>query len=69
MLRPHEGLLVMSVLNFSNQVSGTSAFDEEIPNGDIDPKELQLAMTEIGFALFELGAGILVAAHSEGVIK
>ena len=47
MLRPHEGLLVMSVLNFSNQVSGTSAFDEEIPKGAIDPKELQLAMTLI----------------------
>jgi DNA end-binding protein Ku len=47
MLRPHDGLLVMSVLNFSNQVAGTSAFDEEIPKGDVDPKELQLAMTLI----------------------
>ncbi len=43
MLRPHDGLLVMSILNFSNQVAGTSAFDEEIPKGTIDEKELDLA--------------------------
>ncbi len=47
MLRPHDGLLVMSVLNFANQVSGTSAFDEEIPKGTVDPQELNLAKTLI----------------------
>ncbi len=47
MLRPHEGLLVMSVLNFSTQVTGTTAFEEEIPKGTVDPKELQLAQVLI----------------------
>ena len=47
LLRPHEGLLVMSVLNFNNQVSSPAAFDEEIPKGDVDPQELQLAKTLI----------------------
>lgn len=47
MLRPHDGVLVMSVLNFANQVSNTSAFGDEIPKGDIDAQELQLARTLI----------------------
>jgi DNA end-binding protein Ku len=47
MLRPHDGILVMSVLNLSHQVTGTSAFEEEIPKGTVDAKELQLAETLI----------------------
>src|SRR5262249_27405748 len=47
MLRPHNGLLVMSVESFATQVSGTTAFDEEIPKGPVDPQELQLAKTLI----------------------
>jgi DNA end-binding protein Ku len=47
MLRPHEGLLVMSVLNFANQVSSASAFDDEISKGPIDNQELQLVNTLI----------------------
>jgi DNA end-binding protein Ku len=43
LLRPHDGVLVMSVLNFANQVASTTAFDEEIPKGDINAEELQLA--------------------------
>jgi DNA end-binding protein Ku len=47
MLRPHDGLLVMSVLNHANEVTATSAFDEEIPKGPVDPQELGLAKTLI----------------------
>jgi DNA end-binding protein Ku len=47
MLRPHEGVLVMSVLNFASQVSSASAFDEEIPKGPVDVQELQLVKTLI----------------------
>lgn len=43
MLRPYDGLVVMSVLNFANQVSSPSAFEDEIPTGPIDAQELQLA--------------------------
>src|SRR5262249_22596392 len=47
MLRPHDGLLVMSVLNYSSQVTPASAFEEEIPKGSIDAQELELAKTLI----------------------
>jgi DNA end-binding protein Ku len=48
MLRPHDGILVMSVLSYSNQVAGTAAFEDEIPKGgSMDPKELELAKTLI----------------------
>ncbi len=46
-LRPLDGLLVMSPLNYSSQVASPSTFEEEIPQEVINPSELQLAKTLI----------------------
>jgi DNA end-binding protein Ku len=46
-VRPQEGLLVMSTLNYSAQVTSPSTFEEEAPKTPIAPEELQLVKTLI----------------------
>lgn len=43
LLRPLEGLLVMTVLNYDNQVTKASTFAEEAPKTAVAPEELKLA--------------------------
>lgn len=43
LLRPYQGLLVMSLLYYNSQVSSTSAFEDEIPKEPVSKDELQLA--------------------------
>lgn len=47
LLRPLQKLLVMSVLNYDNQVTKPSTFEEEVPQTPIAPEELKLARTLI----------------------
>src|SRR4051794_6623088 len=47
LLRPHQGVLVMSVLNFSSQVVSPMALTDELPKGPVNAQELQLAHTLI----------------------
>jgi DNA end-binding protein Ku len=45
LLRPVEGLLTMSILNFENQVTKPAAFSEEVTKPEIGAEELNLAKT------------------------
>ncbi|HEV3236698.1 MAG TPA: Ku protein [Gemmataceae bacterium] len=47
LLRPLDNLIVMSVLNYDNQVTKPIAFDEEAPKATVAPEELKLAKTLI----------------------
>ena len=47
LLRPMGGLLVMSMLNYDNEVTKPETFQDEVPKGPIAPEELQLAKTLI----------------------
>lgn len=42
LLRPMGGLLVMSILNYDQQITKPSTFEEEIPKQDIGPEEEKL---------------------------
>jgi len=47
LLRPSDKLLVMSQLNFANQVASPATFEEEITKTSIESEELQLVKTLI----------------------
>lgn len=47
LLRPHQGVLVMSVLNYSSQLVSPMALSDELPKGPVNAQELQLAHTLI----------------------
>jgi DNA end-binding protein Ku len=47
LLRPLDNLIVMAVLNYDNQVTKPTAFEEEAPKSTVSPEELKLAKTLI----------------------
>lgn len=47
LLRPIDNLLAMSMLNYEDEVTKPSAFEEEAPKTEVSPDELKLAKTLI----------------------